>query len=63
MAHNAATQVTQPQQPDTLFSRGKKQVLIFTSVWIGYLIAYFIFEVYYTRCISKQLLPCPMFYR
>ena len=24
MAHNAATQVTQPQQPDTLFLRGKK---------------------------------------
>ena len=44
MAHNAATQVTQPQQPDTLFSRGKKQVLIFTSVWIGYLIAYLIFR-------------------
>ena len=42
MAHNAATQMTQPQQPDTLFSRGKKQVLIFTSVWVGYLIAYFI---------------------
>lgn len=44
MAHNAATQVTQPQQPDTLFLRGKKQVLIFTSVWIGYLIVYFIFR-------------------